>query len=81
MKSKIVSSILYNYIFLLKCVINISQLLFNNFQNDYNFSNHKDLEIKIITIIGFNYWLNFNLNTDQDYIKMECKLVQIYHIN
>ena len=74
MKSKIVSSMLYNYIFLLKCVINISQLLFNNFQNDYNFSNHKDLEIKkinissiylpIITIIGFNYWLNFNLNTD-----------------
>ena len=74
MKSKIVSSILYNYIFLLKCVINISQLLFNNFQNDYNFSNHKDLEIKIITIIGFNYWLNFNLNTDQDYLKMESKL-------
>lgn len=72
------------------------KIFFNNFQNDYNFSNHKDLkniiqEIKkinissiylpIITIIGFNYWLNFNLNTDQDYLKMESKLVQIYHIN
>ena len=72
------------------------KILFCNFQNDYIFSNLKDLqniikEIKeinmssiylpIITIVGFNYWLNFNLNTDLDYLKMENNLIQIYHIN
>jgi hypothetical protein len=69
------------------------KILFYNFQNDYNFSNHQELKkiiididkinktsiyLPIINIIGENYFLLFNLKTDKDYQKMEKELKQIY---
>jgi hypothetical protein len=69
------------------------KIFFYNFQNDYYFSNHQELNkiianigkinkqsiyLPIINIIGENYFLQFNLKTDKDYKKMEKELKQIY---
>jgi hypothetical protein len=69
------------------------KILFYNFQNDYSFSNHQELNkiiidiykinnksiyLPTINIIGENYFLLFNLKTDKDYQKMEKELKQIY---
>jgi hypothetical protein len=69
------------------------KIFFYNFQNDYNFSNHqelnkiiKDIEkinkksiyLPIVNIIGENYFLNFYLKTDKDYQKMNKDLELIY---
>ena len=69
------------------------KIFFYNFQNDYYFSNHQELNriiqdiekinnksiyLPIINIIGENYWLHFNLTTDKDYQKMKKELKQIY---
>ena len=69
------------------------KILFYNFQNDYSFSNHQELNkiitdiykinkksiyLPIINIIGENYFLLFNLKTYKDYQKMNKDLKQIY---
>jgi len=69
------------------------KIFFYNFQNDYYFSNHQELNriiqdiekinkksiyLPIINIIGENYFLYFNLKTDKDYEKMNKDLENIY---
>ncbi len=83
---------MFNKINLMNKVHNI-KIFFYNFQNDYFFSNHQELDkiikdidkinkisiyLPIINIIGENYFLNFYLETDKDYQKMERELKQIY---
>lgn len=83
---------MFNKINLMNKVHNI-KIFFYNFQNDYIFSNHQELDkiikdidkinkisiyLPIINIIGENYFLNFYLETDKDYQKMERELKQIY---
>jgi len=83
---------MFNKINLMNKVHNI-KIFFYNFQSDYNFKNHQELDkiIKdiykinktsiyypIINIIGENYFSNFYLETDKDYQKMKKELKQIY---